>query len=96
MGVYDSQTGLPMKQERFNEDFDTQSNLSKKMRETKTQSLMSTKNLAKFTKGRPSLKVIGTPSLNATSQAGSYVSAKKSIFSQNSRFSTRKQDAEDG
>ena len=79
--AYNSMNQVPQKQERFNEEIETRSNLSRKARETKTQSLMSTKNLAKFTKARPSLKVIGTPNMQSTSQAPSQASGKKSIFS---------------
>jgi len=45
--------------------------------------MLSTNNLARFTKGRPSLKVVGTPNLNATKMAGS---DRQSVFSKNSRF----------
>ena len=53
--------------------------------------MLSNKNLATFTKQRPSLKVIGTPNLRATSQAGvsQASSAQRSIFTQNSRFSQK-------
>lgn len=47
--------------------------------------MLSTNNLARFTKGRPSLKVVGTPNLNATKMAGS-TSDRSSVFSKNSRF----------
>ena len=54
--------------------------------------MLSQKNLANFTKERPSLKVLGTPNLNATR---SQVSERKSLFSAGSRFSKRSRvDAE--
>ena len=56
---------------------------------------MSSKNLAKFTKTRPSLKVVGTPQLNAT-RASDYVSQsdRQSIFSQQSNMKRRQLDAD--
>lgn len=62
MQLYNSQQKIPGRQERFNEDVETKSTVSKQ----KAYNMLSTKNLARFTKGRPSLKVIGTPNLNAT------------------------------
>ena len=63
-----STNALPLKQERFNEPmYDSRSALSRANRQKKSASLMSTKNLATFTKERPSLKVIGAPNLEATS-----------------------------
>lgn len=56
----------------------------------RTQSLMSTQNLAAFTKQRPFLKVIGTPNLNAT--ASSKSSMQASIFSYKNRRPKSRQD----
>jgi len=58
---------MPIKYKRFNEDVDTKSNVSRQEREAKKNSLISTQNLAAFTKDRPTLKVIGTPNFNSTS-----------------------------
>ena len=58
---------MPGRQERFNEDVETKSTISKQ----KAYNMLSSKNLARFTKGRPSLKVIGTPNLNATKSQAS-------------------------
>ena len=80
--VFGSQTAFKGKQERFNEKLETHSTVSKQ----KGHNMMSQKNLANFTKTRPSLKVIGTPNLNATR---SQASDRKSLFSAGSRYSQR-------
>ena len=60
--VFGGKASFTGKQERFNEELDTRSTVSKQ----KNDNMMSQKNLYNFTKGRPSLKVCGTPNLNAT------------------------------
>ena len=59
--IFGSQAGK-QKRERFNEELETHSTVSKQ----KQHNMLSQKNLANFTKERPSLKVLGTPNLNAT------------------------------
>lgn len=58
--------------------------------------MLSTKNLAKFTKNRPGLKVVGAPNLNSTrgGEGGSLITDRKSYFSKasQSRFSTKSKD----
>jgi len=56
IGAYSSVAVLPMKQERFNEKFDTKNHT------LKTDAMMSTKNLAEFTKNYTGLRVLGGPS----------------------------------
>jgi len=52
--------------------------------------MLTTKNLANFTKSRPSLRVIGTPNLNAT-RSEAQQSERQSVFSsQKSRFSMKR------
>mmetsp|Transcript_37647 Transcript_37647/g.45819 ORF Transcript_37647/g.45819 Transcript_37647/m.45819 type:complete len:148 (-) Transcript_37647:804-1247(-) len=65
--IQSSQRNIPGKQERFNEEVETKSTVSKQ----KAYNMLSSKNLARFTKGRPSLKVVGTPNLNATKSQAS-------------------------
>ena len=84
----------PVKYKRFNEEKDTRSQVSRAEREAKSKSLMSTQNLAAFTKNRTALKVIGTPSLHATKEVASSV-GPKSIFSSHSRMSRKQKDLSD-
>ena len=51
---------------RFNEYLESCTNATRKERDSKNSTILSIKNLAAFTKERNTLKVIGTPNLNAT------------------------------